>query len=368
MRSLTLLLVLSLALLRPASAQTGVDCNHLGAWLWYIEITGFPTHGQLADSLVALGVKRVFVKVADGSPNPAVWPELTDPSVPNAYKQRGLEVWAWSYNYPTNPAQQANALLTAAQTGYEGYIVDVEAEFDGLTTPLTNLFSAFKTKKTQAINTGAADSTFQLYCTTWGNPMDHNFKINLIDPHVDGFMPQTYVEQWGPSFVQNLTQWIAVGDQEYATLGATKPVHHIVALEDGNISAAQINEFIIASGPETSLWRIPGGGVSPTLWQTWRQINWNQDFCTIGTDNPAELARLEVFPNPSYDFLTLRCPDRAAARIELTDALGRVVLTQNIAAGTESHVIHWPAGTTSGMYQLVWHSAEGAASARVVKL
>ena len=53
------------------SAQAQNDaCNKLGTWLWYIEITGFDTHEELADSLVALGVKRVFVKVADGQPNP----------------------------------------------------------------------------------------------------------------------------------------------------------------------------------------------------------------------------------------------------------------------------------------------------------
>ena len=49
--------------------------------------------------------------------------------MPQAYQSRGLECWAWSYNYTNNPVEQAEALYIAAQTGYEGFIVDVEVEF-----------------------------------------------------------------------------------------------------------------------------------------------------------------------------------------------------------------------------------------------
>jgi len=52
--------------------------------MWYIEITGFDTHAELADSLSNMGIKRIYVKVADGSVNTDIWPELIDESVVEA--------------------------------------------------------------------------------------------------------------------------------------------------------------------------------------------------------------------------------------------------------------------------------------------
>jgi hypothetical protein len=307
MRLFVLLVALIVATLfdEPLFGQVNdrsLDCNKLGAWLWYIDITGFDTHHQLADSLKKIGVKRIYVKVADGTPNPSVWPELNDAGLVDAYTSRGLEVWAWSYNYPNNPLGQSKALSMAAKTGYQGYVYDIEMEFDGLTTPLSNLCAAFAAERQTAISNGWADSTFQIYCTTWGNPADHNFHLELINPYVDGFMPQTYVAQWGPSYMQNIPFWIAVGNAEYTSLGATRPVHHIVALETDNLSAAQIDTFIAHSGSETSLWRIPGGGVPQSLWSTWHAIRWDADFCPPTTYSriPAREA-FRCFPNPGTE-------------------------------------------------------------------
>jgi hypothetical protein len=345
--------LLALLLSSPlAQAQNSNDCNKLGAWLWYIDITGFSTHAQIADTLAALGVKRIYVKVADGQPNTNIWPELIDESLPQAYKARGIEVWGWSYNYPNNPAGQAQALYMAAQTGYEGFVVDVEVEFDGLTTPLSALFEQFAQKKQQAITDGHADGDFKLYCTTWGNPADHNFHVELIDPHVDGFMPQTYVEQWGPSFVQNLAYWIEVGNAEYATLGATKPLHHIVALEEGEISAAQINQFILSSGPETSVWRIPGGGVPTSYWQTWNNINWETDFCSIVsapevTDAPA----LTIAPNPAQGSTQVQLPE-GEGLLRLMDATGRTLRVSSLVSAQGAPQRLDLAGLKPGLYLL----------------
>ncbi len=320
-----------------AQQPTSTDCNKLGAWMWYIDITGFQTHAQVADTLSALGIKRIYIKVADGAPNTAIWPELVDVTIPPAYLAKGIEPWAWSYNYTSNPTTQANALKIAAETGYVGFVVDVEQEFDGLSTQVTNLFTAFATKKQEAIANGSADSTFQLYCTTWGNPKDHNFRIDLIDPHVDGFMPQTYVEIWGPTYVSNLTTWIGVGNQEYAELGATKPIHHIAALETGGMTAAQMDAFFEASGPESSLWRIPGASVPQSLWNTWNAVNWEADFCApSSTSEAADTRTLECRPNPIHDYCEVNLP--AAGLLTLFDAMGRVVVRQQAARTGWQHI------------------------------
>jgi hypothetical protein len=307
------------------AAQQQSDCNKLGAWLWYIDITGFQTHAQIADTLAALGIKRIFIKVADGTPNPAIWPELNDISIPVAYKAKGIEPWAWSYNYVNNPSTQANALKMAAQTGYTGFVVDVETEFDGLSTPLTSLFAAFAAKKQEVITSQIADSTFKLYCTTWGNPKDHNFKINLIDPHVDGFMPQTYVEQWGPTYVANLEYWIGVGNEEYVELGATKPIHHIVAYEDGNINTAQINSFFETSGAESSMWRIPGGTIPNSYWNTWNDVNWTMNFCAPSSINTPDIDRLATKPYPNPTTGHFQWSGIQNGYVSVTDLLGKTV-------------------------------------------
>jgi len=286
----------------------GQDCNKLGAWLWHLEITGYQTHENLADSLSDLGIKRIYVKVADGAIDSVNWPELIDHTLLHAYKSNGMEVWAWSYNYPGNEAKQAEALYVAAREGYDGYIVDVEMQFDGESVKANNLFASFHAEKNRALAEGIVDSNFLLYCTTWGNPIDHNFPIATIDPFVDGFMPQTYVENWGSSYIDNLSFWIDSTTQEYKSIGATKGIHHIVSTEHGVITTDEVNEFLTVAGPETSVWVIPGSNTSLALWDTWRNLVWNHDYCmTTSTIEQVdyEYVNVGVFPNPAKELLRI---------------------------------------------------------------
>jgi len=254
-----------------AATQTSSKSG-LGAWLWYIEGTGY-THAQLASKLEELGVKRLYIKVADGTD---IWPEATDSSVPQTYQSAGIEAWAWSYNYPNNASTQANALYNAAKTGYDGYVLDLESEFDNQSSSLNSLLSAFYNARQSAVSQGyiLSASAFPMYVTTWGNPADHHMRIDVMDPYVDGYMPQTYLEVWGSSYMSNATYWVNEGTAEYVSLGATKPIHHIVSSETGEISASVINEVFTASGPESSIWRVPGGGTPTSIWNTWAAVNW----------------------------------------------------------------------------------------------
>lgn len=280
------------------------DCNALGVWLWHVEDTGF-THELLANNLATLGVKRVYTKVADGGIDSVRWPELVDTALVSAYHDAGLEVWAWSYNYDSNKERQAAALYRAAQTGYDGYVVDVEMEFDGKVEPLRLLFEAFDEARQAVLDDGIAQDSFLIYCTTWGNPKDHNYSIESIDPYVDAYMPQTYVEYWGPSYVDNISYWIREGNKEYELLGATKPIHHIASTATGVMTPELIDEFILASGPETSLWRIPGAGVSFDVWQDWGEVSWTENFCLPTSLKPASEHTLIVYPNPTFGEITI---------------------------------------------------------------
>lgn len=271
-------LIIFLSISTIVNAQSN-PCNKLGVWLWFIEGTIFDSHEALADSLANLGVDRIYVKVADGSVNIGVWPEIADEQLVQTYLSAGLEVWSWSYNYPGNPIAQAEALTRAAQTGYQGHVVDVEMEFDGDSSQLADLFSAFQNAQSDAIANQWAGPNFELRCTTWGNPIDHQYRIDVIDQYVDAHMPQTYVEVWGQSFIDNAAFWIQTGNEEYQSLGATKPIHHITTTQLGLMTADDIRTFMDASGNETSIWRVPGGGVPASIWDTWKEVNWEKSFC-----------------------------------------------------------------------------------------
>lgn len=302
----------------------GQECNKLGVWMWYLEITGFESHVELADSLSNMGIKRIYVKVADGSVNTDIWPELIDESLITAYHNAGMEVWAWSYNYPNNEAAQAEALYMAAETGYDGYVIDVEIQFDNKPIETESLFAAFYESRVQAISDQIVGEDFKIYCTTWGNPKDHLFAIDRIDPYVDGYMPQTYVEIWGPSYLDNITFWIEEGNAEYTELGATKPIHHIAAMESGQMTGEQVNEFMLASGPETSIWRIPGGGTPLSIWDQWNVVDWDADFCNPTKNVDLTKNDIALYPNPVSTYLHLSSAE-PVDQIEITNLNGVVV-------------------------------------------
>ncbi|QCK15143.1 S-layer homology domain-containing protein [Mangrovivirga cuniculi] len=248
--------------------------NKLGMWLWYLEGTGYSSHSALASDLVDMGVSRIYVKVADGT---NIWKENKDQAVVNAYKNAGLEVWAWAYNYPGNEYSQANAVYYAAQAGFQGFVSDIEVEFDGKTSELHSLFGEFR-KAINEANSDGYGNGFKLYCTSWGNPKDHGMRVDIIDQYVDAHMPQTYLEVWGGSYMSNAKYWVDYGTNEYRSLGCKKPVHHIISTEYDQITSSQINDAIAASGAETSIWRIPGGGTSLSIWNTLENVNWAADF------------------------------------------------------------------------------------------
>jgi hypothetical protein len=68
----------------------------------------------------------------------------------------------------------------------------------------------------------------------------------------DGYIPQTYVENWGQTYINNIPKWIEEENKEYKLLGAAKPIHNI-STEKAILTLAQINQFIENSGGESSI-------------------------------------------------------------------------------------------------------------------
>ena len=300
------------------------QCNKLGAWLWYLEITKFENYSKLADSLSRLGVKRVYVKVADGRLDSVKWGTVVDNSIPAAFAEKGIEAWAWSYNYPGNTANQAKAMYHAAKSGYKGYVVDVEKQFDGNRNALNALFSAFHGVRLGLKETNIIDDSFKLYCTTWGNPRTHNFYLDAIDPYIDGYLSQTYVENWGINHLNQIETCIDRCNLEYREMGATKPVHHSVSTEKGNITPEQVNRFLRHAGEESSIWPIPGTNTSLRLWDTWKAVDWHMDFYLPSFTYDNYIAPSFFYPNPARDLIVL---NDAATDYKIVDSHGYEVIS-----------------------------------------
>ncbi|NVK26155.1 MAG: hypothetical protein HWE10_14595 [Gammaproteobacteria bacterium] len=247
-----------------------MDGNKLGAWIFYIDEPGLihNNHQDMANYLADMGVKRVFIKISDinyqwqnnkisfteFSVDCGVWQDACDPSNLEFYKQKGLEVWAWTYNDTHSYEEQADMLEAAIKVGYDGFVLDIEVEFDGDSESLKQLLEAHKSRFNSLAN--SAPEHFKLAATTWGNPKDHDMNVALIDQYVDAHIPQTYIEKWGADFIADIAGTINIGDCEYRELGATKPIWHIISHEDKLLTAQDFNTFIQYAGPNASVWRI----------------------------------------------------------------------------------------------------------------
>lgn len=261
----------------PVPPNTTIT-NKYGAWLFYADGLG-KTHTQIADQLKAQGVKRIYIKIADGTSACSLFPDACLKSTTDIYRSRGIEPWAWAYNRPGNNVAQADALFQAAKYGYVGFVTDIEIEFDGQTTALDSLFQAFQTARANAKTSGyiaGAASSFPIGATSWGNPKDHGMRVDIMDKYVDFHMPQTYIEVWGSTYMADPKKWVEATNCEYRSMGANKPIWNIVSSETGAITGAQLDTFMTAAGPNTSIWRIPGGGTPTTIWNQWAQVNWNR--------------------------------------------------------------------------------------------
>ncbi len=259
------------------STSTSTGNNALGVWLQRIGDTGYGSHEALASDLAAMGVKRIYVQVGDGTHEPSAWPAVADARVVETYHRRGMEVWAWSRNYAGDGYNQATSLYSAARVGYDGYVIDLGAELDGATSELHELMQQFQLARTEVIDAGVVSADFPIYCSTWGNPMDHDMHVEIIDQYVDAHMPQTYLEVWGPSYASAARHWVEVGTREYRDQGCVKPIHHVFSVAAHQMTSEQLNEATRASGPQTSLWHVPTAN-SAAVWALLRAANWHMSF------------------------------------------------------------------------------------------
>lgn len=275
----------------PAYTTAISSKNVFGVWLWYAKQLN-KSHEQIATELAAIGVKRIYIKIADGREICSVRlnnADACDKNTAAIYKSKGIEPWTWSYNYTYDLAKEPGAYATAAgalnksvEFGYMGHVVDIETEFDGKSKELEDLMLAFSNARSQARNNQLIDQTYLLTVTTWANPIDHNMNIAIIDKYADAHQPQTYLEEWAKggkyaAAINDPIARIAAVNQEYRSLGSTKPIWHIVSTDANTITPAQLAEFFKGAGPYASIWRIPDGAAVPmTVFDKWKTLDWTR--------------------------------------------------------------------------------------------
>ena len=111
-----------------------------------------------------------------------------------------------------------------------------------------------------------------------------------------------------------------------------------------------IDEFIAASGPETSLWRIPGGDVSLEIWRDWQEVNWAVDFCGTTSTDFLEVSTLKAFPNPTSGLLYLEnLPQDGFLSVAVYDVVGRLCYETNLLREGAIDLTE----LTSGIYHLI---------------
>jgi hypothetical protein len=282
-----------------ADGNPGGGSRKWGAWIWTIDQHRkvASNHAEMAQHLAKMGVKRVYIKIADGNRGAVPGMDFPDddPKVAAAYKARGIEPWAWAYNYPTtrfSAASQADFLYKAAKMGYRGFVADVEGEFERAAKPAAEvgaLFSAFADARKRAQAEGLTSKGFGFYATTFGWISQHAaMNVGIMDRYVDAHLPQTYTVFWGSNSMASPKSEIARITQQYRDAGATKPIHHIASIEYSvsggttrQLSAAQLQSFMDAAGNEASIWAVPRDTTAVSnmevpfqSWALFRSLDW----------------------------------------------------------------------------------------------
>ena len=177
-------------------------------------------------------------------------------------------------------------------------------------------------------------------------------------------MPQTYVEEWAGSHLSAIEACIQEGNAEYASLGATKPLHHIVSTAQEKLSAEEITEFFRIAGPETSLWRVPGGGVSTLIWDRWRDVDWDINFCQPVSVSAPDFLNISIFPNPASQYIEIKLSETSIqSQVEIYNQQGSAVLNQTFD-NASIDISLLPAG----IYHLVFIHELGYVHRRFIKM
>ncbi|NJR18469.1 MAG: CHAP domain-containing protein [Calothrix sp. CSU_2_0] len=251
-----LLTTLNTSLERNDIAQT----HPHGVWIWNLS----KIRNDYLDKLVECQIKRVYLKVFDGKRsgvlNPTFWDWQCSTAIINTFKSRGIEVYGWGYHYGTSDVDaQVEKVKQALDCGLDGYIVDVEAEVEDISTHpnVDKLLSELRSLVKEG----------RFGYTSFGYPEFHpNVPWKILDKHCDLAFPQIYFEKF--RFKATNQEEVQECIKSHKRLGLTKPILPIFGSESDAKQPASASElkFYLTSFPGSSIWRVPNSGESGEAW------------------------------------------------------------------------------------------------------
>lgn len=249
--------------------------NHLGVWSEGLGATGVESHEELAERLAGRGVKRLYLKVADGQADCDQWPDNCDPGVPDTYHAAGIEVWAWSAVRTRDPDIQALALTLAADTGYDGYVVHLGGEWAGQDSGANFLFQAFRMEYDESIDADRVPDGWPLLASVPGDAPALGLPLDTISTYVTGYMPRVYADEGGVAVGGDPEGAIEAVRCALRDAGVTLPLHVVGDSTAGTLSASATDTFLQVAGESGSLWRVPDEADPEDVWATWSDVDWN---------------------------------------------------------------------------------------------
>jgi hypothetical protein len=199
--------------------------------------------------LASIGVKRVYLKVADGS---SFWSSQCTKPIVAAFKAAGIEVYGWGYHYAaSDPAPDIAAVSKAMACGLAGYVVDIEAEAEGegSDVPAAALLAGLR----PLVPAGC------LGYTSFGAVQLHpGVPWKTLNDGTDFAMPQIYYEEFrlGGSIDSTVAKCMTANQ----ALPHIKQILPIWSSEKGAQFPSTVGDLQphLDKFPGSSIWRIPG--------------------------------------------------------------------------------------------------------------
>jgi hypothetical protein len=228
-----------------------------GIFLWMVPYTLKGDPQAIADWLHVNGFERVDIKVCEGPkafafqhtnrlvfPWHDTWGENVDQKLIDAIRARGIKIYGWGAPYGYDPVGEANIAATQIQRfGLDGYILDVESEYERSPSPVASAYTICRTMRKLVPNLDLWFCGYPFWHSPTGSAWHPKAIHSTFMELCDGGMPMAYWEGTTPaqavSYARKcFAQWreitskpIAMAGRVYVGDGGTPTPEAMIAFE-----------------------------------------------------------------------------------------------------------------------------------------
>ena len=180
-------------------------------FLWQVPAVAGGKPAEIADWLKNAGYEGVIVKVADGpwayKPPVIGWSENLSAPLVSALRARGLAVLGYGFLYGANATGEADIAITQVNRyGLDGYVFDVEGQFDGRSNAEANAYAVMSRFRKSCTATPAAFCSWALWRSPRSGATWHPLPVaKAFMQFCDTAMPMVY---WGGETAADALYWL----------------------------------------------------------------------------------------------------------------------------------------------------------------